>query len=117
MLNYNRFENKKPQNEILFNPDKFQSKYKRLVSMGKISKGILNEICDPVDAANRFINLTLQELDENSQGREFLLESKKGVKRISSLLERLNCYAKKIEKELSETSTANIQNQYSGVKP
>ncbi len=111
MINYKIPGKKKPQEEILFDPDKVQSKCKRLLSISRASKGILNEIYNPVDAANRYINLTLQELDESSQGREFLLESKKGVKRISALLEKLNFYAKKIEKELSEISINRRQSE------
>lgn len=79
-------------------------RYKKLASMGKVSVGIIDEICGPIDAVNRFINLTLQTTEENSQGREFLLESKKGIRKTLVLLKRLNNYAKRIEKEISEIS-------------
>lgn len=81
-----------------------KAQYKRLASMGKVSKRIINELSNPIDATNRFINLALQTVDENSQGRQFLLESKQGIRETAHLIKRLNNYAKKIEKEISELS-------------
>lgn len=72
---------------------------KRLASMGEISKGIINDLYSPIDATNRFINLALQSIDENSQGRQFLLESKEGMRKTSMLLNKLNQYARKMEQE------------------
>lgn len=65
---------------------------------------IINEISVPIDAVNRFLNLTLQTVDEGSQSREFLIESKAAIKKTSILLKRLNDYAKKLEKEIREIS-------------
>jgi|GEM_PF-1916809 len=81
------------------------NRYRRLVYMGKISRGIVNEITGPLDAVNRFINLTLQTIEGDSRSREFLLESKVAIRKTSILLKRLNNYAKKIEKEIREIST------------
>ena len=75
-------------------------KYRRLASMGEITKGIINELYSPIDATNRFINLALQSIGENPQGRQFLLESKEGIRKTSLLLKKLNNYAKKIEEEI-----------------
>jgi hypothetical protein len=51
----------------------------------------------------------LQTIEEGSQSREFLLESKEGISKTLALLKRLNNYAKKIEREgkghLSNTIT------------
>ncbi|MFH0731617.1 MAG: hypothetical protein V2A72_01695 [Candidatus Omnitrophota bacterium] len=82
--------------------------------MGKVSRNIINQLCSPIDTVNRFINLTLQTIDEDSQGREFLLESKKGIRKTSSLVKRLNNYAVKIEREISEVSTAGRQTKRIG---
>ena len=79
-------------------------KHKKLVKIGKVSIDLINEIYGPIDAANRFINLTLETIGEGSQGREFLLESKRGIIKTSNLLKKLNTYAKKMEKELLEIS-------------
>ncbi len=83
------------------------SRHRRLASMGRKSAGIINELESPIDSINRFINLALQTIGENSQSRQFLLESKQGIRKTSHLLKRLNDYAKKIEKEFLEISKRN----------
>jgi hypothetical protein len=79
-------------------------RYKRLATIGRKSAGIINKLGSPIDVTNRFINLTLQTIGENSQGREFLLESKRGIRKTSHLLKTLNRYAREIEREISEIS-------------
>lgn len=79
-------------------------RYKRLLSIGKISVDIINELDSPIDSTNRFINLALHAIGEDSQSRQFLLESKQGIRKTSSLLKRLTRYAKKIEKEIQQLS-------------
>lgn len=69
--------------------------------MGKNSVTIINELYNPIDAINRFINLALHHIEEDSQSRQFLLDSKSGVRRMSALLKRLNNYAKRMEKEMT----------------
>ncbi len=76
------------------------NQYEKLVSMGEVTKGIINELYNPIDASNRFINLALRAIGENPQGRQFLLESKEGIRKTSLLLKRLNNYARKIEVEI-----------------
>lgn len=83
--------------------------YKRLVSIGAVSKEIINELSSPIDATNRFINLALQCIGENSQGRQFLLESKEGIRKTSLLLKKLNNYAEKIEDEIRKIAKGNSE--------
>jgi hypothetical protein len=78
------------------------NKYKKFASMGRVSVGIINELDSPIDSINRFINLALQTIGEGSQSRQFLLESKQGIRETARLLKRLNNYAKKMEKEFRE---------------
>ncbi len=70
--------------------------------MGRVSYNIINSLYSPIDATNRFINLALQHTDEDCQSRQFLLESKVGIRKMAVLLKRLNNYARKMERELSE---------------
>jgi hypothetical protein len=79
-----------------------KQKYRRLTSMGKVSFNIVNKLYNPIDATNRFINLALQHIEEDSQGRQFLLESKVGIRKMAVLLKKLNAYAIKMDKELKE---------------
>ena len=80
---------------------------KRLSLMGKKYNGIINEITSPIDATNRFINLALHSIGDHSQGRQFLLESKQGIKKTTLLLKKLNDYSKKIESEIRGMVDAN----------
>ena len=84
-----------------------QNRYKKLSLMRRKYKGIINEISNPVDSTNRFINLALNTVGDDSQSRQFLLESKQGIKKTAALLKRLNDYSLKIEKEIVEMSKIN----------
>jgi len=75
-------------------------KIKKLASMGKVTAGLLNRLDSPIDSINRFINLALLTLDEGSQSRQFLLESKQGIRETTKILRRLNGYARRLEQEL-----------------
>ncbi|PIU41938.1 MAG: hypothetical protein COS99_02880 [Candidatus Omnitrophica bacterium CG07_land_8_20_14_0_80_42_15] len=75
-------------------------RYNKLVSLRRDSAGIISELCNPVDAVNRFLNLALEHIEENSQTRQFILESKVGVRKMATLLKRLDIYARKMEKEM-----------------
>lgn len=76
-------------------------RYKKLVSIGEISKEIISDMSSPIDATNRFINLALHSIGENPQGRQFLIESKEGIRKTSVLLQKLNQYARKLEEEVN----------------
>jgi len=78
------------------------TRIKRIASINRISTDLVNEIHSPIDSINRFLNLALMTIGEDSPSRAFLLESKDGVRRTSTLLKRLNDHIKKIEKEIRE---------------
>jgi len=75
-------------------------KYRKLLSLGKVSSNIVTDLYNPIDATNRFINLALQTVEEGSQNRQFLLDSKSGLRQMSLLLRKLSKYAKRMEEEL-----------------
>ena len=106
MVKYSSLDNRVTHREKTHRTNNKSSRYRRLAHMGKISADIVDELCSPIDAANRFINLTLQTIEENSQSREFLLESKQGIRKASHLLKRLNTYTKQIEREAREISAS-----------
>lgn len=81
-----------------------EKRYKRLESMGKISQDIINSLYSPIDAMSRLLNLALQNIEEEAQPRQFILETKLGLKRMYVLVDKLDGYAKKIEKEFNEIS-------------
>jgi len=77
-------------------------KYKKITVIGRKCKGIINKMSHPIDSTNRFINLALNSIGDSSQGRQFLLESKQGIRKTATLLKKLNDYSDKIEKEIIE---------------
>ena len=79
-----------------------QQRFKKLSLLRSKYKGIINEISSPVDSTNRFINLALNTVGDNSQSRQFLLESKQGIRKTAVLLKKLNDYSKRIEGEIRE---------------
>ncbi|OGW76154.1 MAG: hypothetical protein A2Z72_02275 [Omnitrophica bacterium RBG_13_46_9] len=102
----NNHNNKKPtpqKNGKFFNNNGAGNhNYKRLLSMGKLSMDIINKLYNPIDATNRFLNLALQTVEEDSQSRQFILESKSGIREMHALVKRLDGYAKGIEKEINK---------------
>ena len=78
---------------------------KNLAAMCKTATGIIDQLYNPIDAINRFINLALQHIDDDSQSPQFLIESKQGIRKTSHLLKKLNVHTKRIEKEISKISS------------
>ena len=103
----NTFYPEQPKKKKRSEKKKSSGRYRRIASLGKISTSIINEIYTPIDSINRFINLALQTMGEDSQSRQFLLESKQGVRKTAKLLRRLNNYAKRMEKEFQEIAKDN----------
>ncbi|MBN3038937.1 MAG: hypothetical protein JW869_05935 [Candidatus Omnitrophica bacterium] len=77
-----------------------QEQSQSLTSICNSFAEVLNQLYSPIDAVNRFINLALQSIDSGSQSRQFLIESKEGIRKTSLLLKRLNNYTKEMEQEI-----------------
>ena len=80
------------------------SPHKRLASMCKIAADIINQLYNPIDAVNRFLNLALQNLEEDAQSRQFLIESKQGIRKTSDMLRQLHNCTEEMEKEIGRMS-------------
>jgi len=85
------------------------ARYKKLESFRRASVDLISKLFTPIDTTNRFINLALHHIDEGSQSRRFLLESKSGVRKMTALLKELDAYAKKMEAEISEIEKSDGQ--------
>jgi len=84
------------------NTRKGVARYKKLESFGQASADLVNRLFTPIDATNRFINLALHHIEEDSQSRQFLLESKSGIRKMAELLKELGSNVRKMEEEISE---------------
>jgi len=97
MVNSNS-QHKKPRQDQKEQKSEGSSHTNNLAAMCKVSTDIIDQLYNPIDAINRFLNLALQSIEGNSQCRQFLLESKQGIRKTSTLLKQLNNYTKELEK-------------------
>ena len=63
--------------------------HKKLSSLGKFVGGVVHELNNPLDGVIRYINLSLNSIEENSVSKEYLLEAKKGLNRIAKFVRSL----------------------------
>ena len=61
----------------------------KYASMGKLAAGVVHEINNPLDGVTRYTNILLEQLQDNSIAREYLLEVKKGLSRIANITRSL----------------------------
>lgn len=73
--------------------DDEQSKSKKFASLGKLVAGIAHELNNPLDGVIRYANLSLECLPEEGIVREYLLEAKKGLNRITGIIKSLLNFA------------------------
>ena len=65
----------------------------KLSSLGRFAAGLIHELNNPLDGIIRYTNLCLDYSDENTVIREYLLEAKKGLNRITKIVRSLLDFA------------------------
>ncbi|MCM8781360.1 MAG: ATP-binding protein [Candidatus Omnitrophica bacterium] len=86
--------------------NKIDSVLEKYASVGKLAAGVVHEINNPLDGVIRYTNILLSQLEENSVERDYLLEVKKGLDRISNITHSLLEFSRQIN------SSVNIKRQY-----
>ncbi len=92
----------KEEKDIL---DKQKAVLEKYASVGKLAAGIVHEVNNPLDGVIRYTNMLIPQMDNNSIGREYLLEIKNGLSRIANITKSLLEFSQQVN--LNATHTKN----------
>lgn len=79
----------------------------KYASVGKLAAGIVHEVNNPLDGIIRYTNILLEQSENNSITREYLLEVKTGLHRIANITKSLLEFSHKVN---SSSHTKNYVN-------
>jgi signal transduction histidine kinase len=85
--------------------DKQKSMLEKYASVGKLAAGVVHEVNNPLDGIIRFTNMLLNQVDNNSVTREYLLEIKKGLNRIENTTKSLLQFSHQVNQISSRVKT------------
>ena len=74
------------EKETLSNQKALLEKY---ASVGKLAAGVVHEINNPLDGIIRYTNILMNQIEDNSVAKEYLMEVKKGLERIANITKSL----------------------------
>lgn len=74
----------------------------KYASVGKLAGGIVHEVNNPLDGIIRYTNMLLNQTDDNSTARGYLLEIKKGLERIAHITKSLLEFSHQINANASQ---------------
>jgi len=88
------------QGEEDFNKQK--SLLEKYASVGKLAAGVVHEINNPLDGIIRYTNILLEQIEDNSASKEYLLEVKKGLNRIANITKSLLAFSHQVNSNASQ---------------
>ena len=63
--------------------------HERLAMIGKLAAGVAHELNSPLDGVLRYVNLTIEKLPKESQQVAYLLEARRGLRRMADIVRDL----------------------------
>lgn len=87
--------------------DDGQNKSEKFASLGKLVAGIAHELNNPLDGVIRYANLSLECLPEEGIVREYILEAKKGLNRITGIIKSLLNFAQTFSPVFNQPADVN----------
>ena len=83
----------------------------KYASVGKLAAGIVHEVNNPLDGIIRYTNMLLEQAEDNSVGRDYLLEIKKGLSRIANITKSLLEFSRQVNSASPQVKNyVNIHN-------
>jgi signal transduction histidine kinase len=82
--------------------DKQKLLLEKYASVGKLAAGVVHEINNPLDGVIRYANILLAQMEHNSIAREYLLEVKKGLRRIANITKSLLDFSHQVNATASQ---------------
>ncbi|MCE9635723.1 MAG: hypothetical protein K8T90_08465 [Planctomycetes bacterium] len=82
--------------------------HERLAMIGKLAAGVAHELNNPLDGVLRYVNLTIDKLPKDSQQVTYLLEARRGLRRMADIVRDLLQFSRNANVEAADEDAARL---------
>jgi two-component system, NtrC family, sensor kinase len=82
--------------------------HERLAMIGKLAAGVAHELNNPLDGVLRFVNLAMESLPADASEQPFLLESRRGLRRMADIVRELLQFSRNATVETADEDALSI---------